>query len=1181
MTLFGCCLILLLVVLAGHEPTSKAIDAAAKSNVSVQLVPDVTVRGDISAGGTELFAVKMEQNKLLRFSIEKGDLLLSISVHDPTGAQLLARISQEFEPVEISLAAAVSGSYTIELRSRETGSEKRSYALKVEPFATVTIKERKDSEAQGLLADAETLRANWTAADLRRAKEKLDQAARIWTSVRDFSSASLATRKAGDVCFRLSELTEALKRFKDAEAFAAKSGNSLLQGEALSRAGIVYSYLGDNYQARIKVGRALELLQSGARDSSPVSRNAYGEALASMAEVNYAKGHFAKSFEQLTEARRYLEKDRGVQARVSRFEGYIAGSLGDVNRARPEIERANELSRAVNDKAGEGLALVLLGTFYSVTGKPLPAIDLCKEALEIFRIIGDRHGEAFALIGLGQAYQRKSDLPNALLNTENALRLLESTGALDFVAVTTSKLAELHQRAGNHEQTLKYLNRSLVLSRAAGKVRSEANALSEIAIVYASQKRPKQAEERQRQAQKFYESIGDRRGQATALNKFGDFLLRSDQKQRALEVYREALALNERVGDKDLLVNTLYGLATAQHAVGDHDAALATTERSIKIIEDLRVDTGSPDSRSLYFASVRRHYDLSRDILMQLDEARPGEGFAVRAFLASEKSRARSLIDLVRESQTHLREGATAELLRREREVGGLIRSLANYEMELSFDQRKERTEQDEVSRRLAELNAEYQEIQVQLRAQNSKQMALENFAITDLPQVQQALRADDRMLLQYALGEKQSFLWVITPDSFNSYRLPPARDIETAAREVSELMAAAQNSDKTATGADRHDLETAATRYEEKARELSRILLGPVAGQLGNKRLILVTEGVLQQVQFEALPLVQDTATGPNGSEKFLIETNEVASIPSMTTLLAMRSAAKRPPTPGKVVAVIADPVLSTNDDRLGGREQLSAVVRAAGESNSDQPGWRGGPSRLIYTAEEADAIVAAAPRGTTMVAKGFAASRETAMSSTVGEYQIVHFATHGLLDSEHPELGGILLTRLDQNGEEKNGLMALQDICTLDLSAELTVLSACQTALGKDVKGEGLVGLTYSFMAAGSKSVVASLWKVDDRATASLMADFYDLMLRRGLPPVAALRAAKLKMMQDKRWRAPYYWAGFVFQGDYESHLKLESGVKVGGGVALLFVALVSSGLIISFRRWRRLTRNGAKSN
>src|SRR5688500_16359416 len=148
---------------------------------------------------------------------------------------------------------------------------------------------------------------------------------------------------------------------------------------------------------------------------------------------------------------------------------------------------------------------------------------------------------------------------------------------------------------------------------------------------------------------------------------------------------------------------------------------------------------------------------------------------------------------------------------------------------------------------------------------------------------------------------------------------------------------------------------------------------------------------------------------------------------------------------------------------------------------------------SRLTYSSVEADAISATAPRGTTMMVKGFSANRETAMSSHIGEYQILHFATHGFLDSEHPELSGIVLTMVDPKGVQQNGVMPLHDIYSLDLSAELTVLSACQTALGKDISGEGLVGLTHSFMSAGSKSVVASLWKVDDRATANLMGHFY----------------------------------------------------------------------------------------
>jgi CHAT domain-containing protein len=549
---------------------------------------------------------------------------------------------------------------------------------------------------------------------------------------------------------------------------------------------------------------------------------------------------------------------------------------------------------------------------------------------------------------------------------------------------------------------------------------------------------------------------------------------------------------------------------------------------------------------------------------------RPGEGFAERAFLVSERSRARALLDLVQESQAKLRQGATAELLKDEREVGGFISSLTQYQWTLSLEGKKDSPEFAEVGSRLAELQAQYQEIQAKLRSQNSSQSPLVDFELKNKEQIQKELLNGDTMLLEYSLGDDQSYLWAITSDSFHSYVLPSRKNIEAVAVDLSDLIMARVKFDP-AVNDYQAKVEAAESLYVEKARDLSRMLLGPVADQLRNRRLIFVTEGALQRVQFESLPvpLVQTTA-----SQVFLIETIEIAAMPSMTTLLAMRAADKHPASPGKLVAIMADPVFSRNDDRVNSPEQSPAVVRASSLSSTEQPVLRDGPSRLVYASEEADSILAVAPRGTTMVAKGFDASRETAMSSRVGEYQIVHFATHGFFDSEHPELSGILLTNIDQNGVARDGLMALNDIYTLDLSAELTVLSACQTALGKDVKGEGLVGLTHSFMSAGSKSVVASLWKVDDHATAALMSDFYQFMFREGMPPVVALRAAKLKMMQNRRWQAPYYWAGFVFQGDYESRINVGSNSHLFFGVSLLFVVLISCGLVVFLRRRRHLS-------
>jgi len=392
---------------------------------------------------------------------------------------------------------------------------------------------------------------------------------------------------------------------------------------------------------------------------------------------------------------------------------------------------------------------------------------------------------------------------------------------------------------------------------------------------------------------------------------------------------------------------------------------------------------------------------------------------------------------------------------------------------------------------------------------------------------------------LQYGLGEERSFLWAVTKDSLSSFELPARKVLEDAARESYALITNRQSINPQIDDNYQTKIESAERLLNQKVANLSQVLLGPVANQLGNKRLIVVTEGALQYLPFDALPLPQQPAGV--GLTKMLLETNEVVVEPSISTLIAIRNSRKGETLPGKLVAIIADPVFSNNDDRVQSDARFSTIALAASEQTSQKTvaATRDGLGRLTHASEEAEAISATAPWGTTMVAKGFDASRQTAMSLNVSQYQIIHFATHGFIDSDHPELSGIVLTMVDHHGNKLDGMMPLHDIHSLNLSAELTVLSACQTALGKDVKGEGLVGLTHSFMSAGSKSVIASLWKVDDRATTVLMGHLYESMLQQGMSPAAALRTAKLKMVQDQRWSAPYYWAGFVLQGEYANHI------------------------------------------
>jgi CHAT domain-containing protein/tetratricopeptide (TPR) repeat protein len=1155
-------------------------DRAANIDRTIEIAAGSLIRGGLSAGGEQLFEISVDAGKLLRFSIDKGDLALSTVLYGPTGTALLEHISQDFEVVEISFPALVTGIYTIEIQSRESADQRREYELNVQSFRTVTPLHRKDSEARRAMARAQVLRSNWTQTSLRQAREEYETAALIWRSASDFANASTARLKTGDMYFLFSEYGEALKQYQNAEAFATEAGDWLARVRALSHMGRLQSYVGNNNLAQELLTKALHFFEQHEPYRNAVTTNAYGEVLSNLAEVSYAKGDFVKSSKRFELAIKALQNDRKGEAKAHLFAGYMAGSIGLPEKAVADLSVALHLSRTIDDKIGEGLALTALGLSYSLDRDEI-AIELHHQAIQIFHSIGDRHSEAIALNALGQAFENLGDYSLALTNYDNGFRLFQEIGASDGASVTAFKLAKLHHLSGHPDQALAYYERCLRLSRAARKVRTEANALNEIAKVYAALGRPKLASKQLKKIQKFYESIGDLRGQATTLNAFGNLLFQLGQKKKAIDTYRRALPLSEKASDPGILISTLYNLASAHFDLGYPAIALPFIQRSLRVIEDLRANIASPDFRLSYFSGVQNHYALCIEILMQLDRLRSGEGFSAEGLVVSEKSRARLLLDLVTEPGSDLLQGASKDLVERERELRGLFRSQAQYRMDLSLN-KGDSTELARVEDQMLQLRAEYQEVQARLRQANPHQFSFEQFKQLDLEQIQHELRDSDTILLEYALGDERSYLWAVTSDSLHSYELPARKVLEDAARELYLSMTVRQGINGQIDDDYQANVETAEKLGAEKATNLSQTLLGPLAEQLGTRRLLVVTEGALQLIPFDALPVPVAPTANPkvSNSKRLLLETNEVVVLPSISTLIASRRAPSHISSTGKLIALMADPVFSINDDRVQSQPLSPSIALAAIKKNPEQSVItetlaRDALARLGHASEEADEILATAPWGTTMMAKGFDATRELAMDSDVAQYQIVHFATHGFLDTEHPELSGIVLTMVDRNGVKRNGLMTLHDIYSLDLSSELTVLSACQTALGKQIKGEGLVGLTHSFMAAGAKTVIASLWKVDDRATAILMSDLYHSMLQDGMSPGASLRSAKLKLMRDKRWSAPYYWAGFVLQGEYANRISIDRHSRLNLGFAFLFfLILITASLLLFQKRARRFS-------
>jgi CHAT domain-containing protein len=406
-------------------------------------------------------------------------------------------------------------------------------------------------------------------------------------------------------------------------------------------------------------------------------------------------------------------------------------------------------------------------------------------------------------------------------------------------------------------------------------------------------------------------------------------------------------------------------------------------------------------------------------------------------------------------------------------------------------------------------------------------------------------------------LGEDASYLFVVSKTSIIWRRLPKRAEIEAAARRVRELLTAPQPQPGDTEAKYQARVKEAGESYLPQAAGLSRMLLGPVASQLGRKRLAIVADGALQYIPFAALPAPStgnDEGRNSGTEPQPLFVEHEIVSLPSASTLAALRreTAGRKPAE--KSLAVLADPVFTNDDTRVRrnlGNAGAKEKTRSADSDETDIVSLQmtrsgretgviaaeAGFGRLLSTRREAAAILALVPERERMQALDFEASRTTALRPELGEYGIVHFATHGMLNNIHPELSGIVLSLVDKEGHPQDGFLRLQDIYNLKLSAELVTLSACQTGLGKEIKGEGLIGLARGFMYAGAPRIVASLWKVDDRATSELMKRFYQGLLGpEALRPAAALRQAQLSIWKEKQWREPYYWAAFVLQGEWK---------------------------------------------
>jgi len=846
-----------------------------------------------------------------------------------------------------------------------------------------------------------------------------------------------------------------------------------------------------------------------------------------------------KSIEKYHEALEMYRRatDRNGEAQTLSNIGEVYWSLGEMRKALEKYDEALPILQAVGNHNVEAITLNNIGSVYRSLGEAQKALEKYNEALPLRRAVGDRSGEAVTLNNIGAVYWSLGETQKALEKYNEALPLRRAAGDRNGEAATLNNIGSVYRSMGEMRKALEKFNEALPLRRAAGDRRGEASTLNNIGLVYDSLGEMRKALEKYNEALPLYRAIGERSGEAATLNNIGAVYDSLGEIQKAMESYNEALPLRRDVGDRNGEADTLLRIARVEQKRGNLTQARQTIEQAIGLIESLHTNIASQELRASYFASRQEFFEFYIDVLMQMHKQNQAAALDAVALAVSERARARSLLELLKESRADIRQGVDSSLLERERSLQQRLNAKAAAQVSLL--NRKHTPEQaDAAAKEIAAITAEYEEVQAQIRARSPRYAALTQPQPLGLTEIQQRALDEDTLLLEYALGEKRSYLWLVSQRSIDSYELPPRAELEAAARRVYELGAARP---KRGTPPD--------PQLIAQARTLSRILLGPVAPQLGGKRLVVVAPGALSYLPFAALPAPEDKKR-PAGDYEPLIAKHEVVSIPSASVLSIIRREMAGRQRAAKSVAVLADPVFEASDPRLASAKngnssgetpaapaadaehsELTRTIRTMNFSDA-----RAGFTRLPFSRREAESIIALTPKGTGLKATDFSASRALVMSGQLSQYRILHFATHGLLNSERPELSGLVFSLIDQEGKPQDGFLRLHEIYNLQFNADLVVLSAGGTGLGKEIKGEGLIGLTRGFMYSGAPRVVASLWGVDDLATAELMKLFYQRMLKDGLPAGAALRAAQFEMSRQKRWASPYFWAGFVLHGEWK---------------------------------------------
>ncbi len=1024
-------------------------------------------------------------------------------------------------------------------------------------------------EIRQLESQAKKLALEWKKPKIINAINLLKTSKDCWLNNKETDKALSTSRQIAFLYTVLGENEKAFEIYKKALNLTDSSSNINERIYILSELSLLLLNQGKSDKSKKYLLKVLKLLNNTENNSAKAI------AYFSAAEFEYYERNLLDAENLYIKALSFANQgeDSNLKARILLYLGYNYLYKDKIKLAFNTVQNALRMYEKIGDSRGIAFTKIAIANTLNFMNKRQAAITNYRSAELMFPTDLDTLEKARVYNGLASIYELYQDWELAITYRKKALTSFRIAKHKYGELATLSGLGKLNYLSENLDKASKYFNEALVLAKQLDDKFYLAVIFKSFGNLYAKKGYFQKAENQYNKSILLLKTQKATREISLIYDQIGEFYAKNNRLDLSKEYLSKALEIHQKIKNSFSESQTLYLLAYLNSIEKNEEKALNLIEDSLMITENLTSDLLNSDLTQTYFSNIHERYELYIYLLMRMHKQYPNRGFDIKALLASEKSRSRSTLEKLKLTEIKFEADANPQVVNREQEIQNLI-NIKSEKLTEALSKNEPEIEIKELDNEIKVLNNELAEIKAELKQKSPIYSAIKDPTNLDIRAFQNSVKSENSMLLEFSFGKEESYLWMVGKNSFDVFVLPKREILESRIEKLRKLLISREIKPNEEIDLYQKRIAENERLYWQEAKVLSNHLFGKIASKIRDKKLIIVADGKLRYFPISALPFPTEDKNS-NSFEPFLL-TNEIVYAPSASTLSLIRKSSESPKLPQKDLLVFADPIFSEEDIRLSKSKETQKTELA---SNSPSPFWTNFRSmeslkslkRLPASGRESKSILQIVGESKSELISGFSANRKKFLDTDIQNYKILHFATHGFLNEERPELSGIVLSQYDQQGNKHDGFIRLQDIYGLNLSADMVVLSACDTGIGKEIKGEGLMSLTNGFLQVGAKTVISSRWKVDDEATFEIMKHFYRFLVAEKLTPSEALRKAQIKLRENPRFKSPFYWAAFTVHGDFQNKPKLSRRFDFSNYFLLIITIFIFFGIYRSYTYFR----------